>query len=151
MRRLLFGMLCGLSLGCNEVRPPATGAKPTTTQPTTVTTKRPITPDNSAGADERSDRTNTGVNVRDRNSDAKTPLDQNENKADVGITADIRKRVIATKMSSNGHNVKIITQDGKVTLRGPVKSDQEKQQIDDIALEVAGTGNVDSQLEVIHD
>jgi len=94
------------------------------------------------------DRDNTAVNERDRNSTAKTPIDQNENKADVAITADIRKRVVDTKMSVNAQNVKIITQNGKVTLRGPVDSDEEKKQIEDIAREVAGGDNVDSQLEV---
>ena len=94
------------------------------------------------------DRDNTGVNVRDRNSDAKTPIDQNENETDVDITASIRSRVVDTKMSVNAQNVKIITQDGKVTLRGPVKSAEEKKQIEDIARSVAGADNVDSQLEV---
>jgi hyperosmotically inducible protein len=51
-------------------------------------------------------------------------------------------------MSVTAHNMKIITQDGKVTLRGPVKSDDEKKQIEKIARSVAGNDNVDSQLEV---
>ncbi len=46
------------------------------------------------------------------------------------------------------HNVKIITQDGKVTLRGPVKAEEEKHQIEEIAVDDAGADNVDSQLEV---
>ena len=94
------------------------------------------------------DRDNTAVNKRDRDGVAKTPLDQNENKVDIGITADIRKRVVDTKMSINAQNVKIITQDGKVTLRGPVKNADEKNQIEEIARSVAGEKNVDSQLEV---
>jgi len=94
------------------------------------------------------DRNNSAVNARDRSGDAKTPLDQNENKGDIGITADIRKRVVDTKMSSDAHNVKIITQDGRVTLRGPVKSAEEKTNIETIARAVAGDTNVDSQLEV---
>ena len=75
-------------------------------------------------------------------------MDQNENKADIKITADIRKQVVDTKMSVNAHNIKIITQDGKVTLRGPVKTEEEKQMIEKIALAVAGANNVDNQLEV---
>lgn len=94
------------------------------------------------------DRDNTAVNKRDRDSEAKTPLDQNENKLDIGITADIRKRVVDTKMSVNAQNVKIITQDGKVTLRGPVKTADEKSRIEEIARSVAGENNVDSQLEI---
>ena len=94
------------------------------------------------------DRDNSVVNKRDRDGATLTPLDQNENKADIGITADIRKRVVDTKMSINAQNVKIITQDGKVTLRGPVKTAKEKSQIEEIARSVAGETNVDSQLEV---
>jgi osmotically-inducible protein OsmY len=94
------------------------------------------------------DRDNTALNKRDRDATAKTPMDQKENKKDIDISADIRKRVVDTKMSVNAHNVKIITQDGKVTLRGPVKSDEEKKQIEDIASAVAGKDNVNSQLEV---
>src|ERR1043165_9217747 len=93
-------------------------------------------------------RDNTEVNVRDRTDAVKTPIDQNENKKDIDITANIRKRVVDTKMSVNAQNVKVITQDGKVTLRGPVKSDEEKTQIGKMANEVAGPGNVDNQLEV---
>ena len=86
--------------------------------------------------------------LRDRSEIAKTPFDQNENKTDIDITANVRKRVVDTKMSVNAQNVKIITQNGKVTLRGPVKSEEEKMQIDKIAHEVAGPANVDNQLEV---
>ncbi len=93
-------------------------------------------------------RDNTGVNVRDRDANEKTPIDQNENQADIDITAKIRERVVATQMSVNAQNVKIITQNGKVTLRGPVATAEEKKRIEDIAQEVASAGNVDSQLEV---
>ena len=91
---------------------------------------------------------NTRVNERDRSDAVKTPIDQNENQKDIDVTANIRKRVVDTKLSLNGQNVKIITQNGKVTLRGPVKSDDEKKQIEQIASDVAGIGNVDSQLEI---
>lgn len=147
MKRLLFGILCGLALGCNESNPPS-GAKTTTDRPTTVTANRPVTAEHPAATTEPVDRTNTGVNVRDRNSTAKTPLDQNENKPDIKITADIRKRIVDSKMSVDAHNVKVITQDGKVTLRGPVKTAGEKQHIEGIAASVAGSDKVDSQLEV---
>ncbi len=94
------------------------------------------------------DRDNTAVNKRDRDTNAKTPMDQNENKVDIGITASIRKSVVDTKMSTNAQNVKIITQDGNVTLRGPVKTEEEKTRIEEIARNVAGVKAVDSQLEV---
>src|SRR6476646_6770073 len=116
--------------GCNEGKTTATNT--TSTQPDSAAAKRD----------------NTEVNVRDRTDAVKTPIDQNENRKDIDITANIRKRVVDTKMSVNAQNVKIITQDGKVTLRGPVKSEEEKAQIAKMAEEVAGPGNVDNQLEV---
>ena len=91
---------------------------------------------------------NSAINERDRSDAAMTPLDQNENQKDIDITANIRERVVDTEMSVNAQNVKIITQSGKVTLRGPVQTDAEKQKIETIALAVAGQGNVDNQLEV---
>ncbi len=148
MKYLLFGMLFGMALGCNQSNPPASSAKPTTERPTTITANRPITTEQPTATNEPVDRTNTGVNVRDRDSTAKTPIDQNENKADIKITAEIRKLVVDTKMSVNAQNVKITTQDGKVTLRGPVKTEDEKKRIEQFAVDIAGANKVDSQLEV---
>jgi osmotically-inducible protein OsmY len=91
---------------------------------------------------------NTAVNLRDRHSTVKTPINQDEDQEDLNITAEIRRRVVDTELSVNGRNVKIITQDGRVTLRGPVKSEDERKRIVDIATDVAGTGNVENQLEV---
>jgi hypothetical protein len=125
-----------LLVGCTENKAPSTSGTSTTGTSTTVMANKPV------------DRDNTAVNVRDRNQEAKTPIDQNENKADVKTTADIRKAVVDSKMSTDAHNVKIITQDGKVTLRGPVKSDDEKRQIEEIAVRVAGDGNVISEIDV---
>ncbi len=147
MKLLMFGILCGLALGCNESNSPASSARPTQ-EPTQVTANRTTAAEHPAATTEPADRTNTGVNVRDRASTAKTPIDQNENKADIKITADIRKRVVDEKMSVDAHNVKIITQDGRVTLRGPVKTEEEKQRIEEIAGAVVGADRVDSQLEV---
>jgi len=101
-----------------------------------------------ATAGSRTDRDNTGVNERDRDSSAKTPFNQMENKEDIATTADVRKRIVGTEMSTDAKNVKIITENGRVTLRGPVKSLDEKTQIEKIALQVAGEGKVDNQLEV---
>ncbi len=133
MTRTSFLALSFLALsGCQDTKTPVSPSAPAATTTTA----------------QSADRDNTAVNVRDRDESAKTPIDQNENKRDVGITADIRKQVVDTKMSVNAQNVKIITQDGKVTLRGPVKSVEEKKKIEEIAAGVAGPGNVDSQLEV---
>ncbi len=94
------------------------------------------------------DSENSAINQRDQNDDAKTPLDQNENEKDIGITSNIRRQVVDSKMSVNAQNVKIISQDGNVTLRGPVATSDEKIQIDAIARKVAGESNVVNQLDV---
>ena len=92
---------------------------------------------------------NTAVNKRDADSNAITPIDQKENQADVNLTAKIRRQVLEVKdLSVDARNAKIITADGKVTLRGPVSSSEERETLARIALEVAGEGNVDNQLEV---
>ena len=92
---------------------------------------------------------NSGKNVRDRDDQTKTAGDQSENEADRTISQNIRKSLTADdSLSTNGKNVKVITMDGKVTLRGPVKSDQEKAAIAAKAQQVAGVKNVDNQLEV---
>jgi hypothetical protein len=141
-------LLCGFGVGCSENSPTAPVANSPTASPTKVTANRPIPTEVPTAANEPVDRANTGVNARDRDSTAKTPFDQFENKADINVTAEIRKRIGDTKMSLNAQNVKIITQDGKVTLRGPVKTVQEKQSIEEIAQAVAGANKIDSQLEV---
>jgi sporulation protein YlmC with PRC-barrel domain len=92
---------------------------------------------------------NTARNVRDRNDNSLTPLDQGNSKADVATTAQIRKEIVAGKnMSVNAKNVKIITKDGQVTLRGPVNSAEEKRLIGEIANRIARSENVSNQLEV---
>jgi osmotically-inducible protein OsmY len=64
-------------------------------------------------------------------------------------TAQIRKEIIAAKdMSTDGKNVKIITIERHVTLRGPVNSAEEKRVIGEIAERIAHSGNVANQLEV---
>jgi hyperosmotically inducible protein len=92
---------------------------------------------------------NSRQNVRDRASGTLTPLDQGNSQADVDTTAQIRKEIIAGKgMSLNAQNVKIITKDGRVTLRGPVSTTEEKRLIGEIANGIAHSENVDNQLDV---
>ncbi len=98
---------------------------------------------------EKTPADNSAVNERDRSGTTKTPIDQNENQSDINKTADIRKRVMAEKdFSVAAQNVKIITADGKVTLRGPVKTQHELDTIVKIAHELAGKDNVDNKLEL---
>lgn len=92
---------------------------------------------------------NTGRNARDQNEAAKTAGDQSENEQDRKITQEVRKAVTSDdSLSVDAKNVKIITNDGTVTLRGPVKSDKEKSEIEAKAKQVAGVKKVDNQLEV---
>jgi len=91
---------------------------------------------------------NTGVNQRDVQPVAVTATDQKENAADLKITQKIRQAVMADdSLSLTAKNSKIITQDGHVTLRGPVKSAAERNAIAAHANRVA-TGHVDNQLEI---
>jgi hyperosmotically inducible protein len=94
------------------------------------------------------DADNTEINERDQIGSAKTPLDQNENQGDIDITVSIRKQLTDSEMSVNAQNVKVITQDGNVTLRGPVTTADEKSRIETIARKVAGETNVVSQIEI---
>jgi osmotically-inducible protein OsmY len=85
----------------------------------------------------------------DRPDPTLTPIEQGDNKADLTTTARIRKELLrASRMSVNAHNVKIITNAGKVTLRGPVDTAEEKRLIGEIAVRYALPGHVDNQLEV---
>jgi hyperosmotically inducible periplasmic protein len=86
--------------------------------------------------------------VRDRNDATMTPPDQGNDEADLKRTADIRKRIVDAKLSSDATNVKVVTLNGRVTLRGPVKSQAEKDDVLRIAREVAGDANVDDQIEI---
>ena len=98
---------------------------------------------------EQSDADNTARNVRDRNGNNPTPLDQGSNQNDLDITRNIRKQLMANKeLSVDAKNIKVITQNGHVTLRGPVVNAEEKNQIVAIANGAANSENVDNQLEV---
>jgi hyperosmotically inducible periplasmic protein len=102
-----------------------------------------------AFAAEPKDADNTARNVRDRDDHAKTPMDQGATEGDRTITAEIRKQITDDDaLSVNAKNVKVITQDGVVTLRGPVKNAQEKTTVAGIARKAAGVKRVDDQLEV---
>ena len=95
---------------------------------------------------------NSGKNVRDRKDAAVTSGDQSNSQSDLKITQEIRQAVIADKdLSMNAHNVKIITSNGVVTLRGPVKSSEEKAKIGTKAKQVAGVTQVHNQIEIASD
>lgn len=102
-----------------------------------------------SGNDARAQPDNTKVNERDRKDGALTPGDQRENRTDLDITQQIRQAVMANDaLSFTAKNVKIITAGGKVTLRGPVKTAEERAAIEAAARRVAGVTQVDNQIEV---
>ena len=92
---------------------------------------------------------NTGVNTRDGSGNTPTAADQSNAPADISTTQQIRKAIVADKsLSTNAHNIKIITRDGMVTLRGPVKDTREKTVIEQKAVEIAGQNHVQNELEI---
>jgi osmotically-inducible protein OsmY len=130
MKYVILAALGILAAGCdrNEGR----GSQTETTSPAASTTR----------AD------NTDKNERDRAGSTLTPMDQGGSEADRNVTQRIRQGVVDDDaLSMTSKNVKIITVDGVVTLRGPVKTEQEKASIASIAQGVAGVKRVDNQLE----
>ena len=92
---------------------------------------------------------NTKVNKADRAKGAVTADQQQESAADRDLTKKIRQSVVGDKsLSTYAHNVKIVTQDGQVTLKGPVRSEAEKISIAAKATEIAGAGKVTNEITV---
>ena len=92
---------------------------------------------------------NTKMNARDRDKASPTADQQKDNRSDREITQQIRQSLMNDKsLSTYGHNVKVITQNGQVTLKGPVRSDDEKKAIEAKATEVAGENKVTSELNI---
>lgn len=92
---------------------------------------------------------NTKVNKQDRSKSEPT-ADQGKNaSSDRETMRKIRRAVVADKsLSTYAHNIKIISQGGKVTLKGPVHTEDEKKAIEAKAMEVAGAGNVTNEITV---
>ncbi|MDP8988686.1 MAG: BON domain-containing protein [Acidobacteriota bacterium] len=85
---------------------------------------------------------NTKVNKRDRAAGEATADQQKNNRSDLDLTKDIRKSIVDDKsLSTYAHNVKIISQNGTVTLKGPVKSENEKNSIVSKAVSIAGSAD----------
>ena len=92
---------------------------------------------------------NSKTNKRDRDKSSPTADRQKMNPTDRDLAKRIRSAIVDDKsLSTYAHNIKIVAQDGKVTLKGPVRSEEEKSAIETKATEVAGAGNVVNQLEV---
>ncbi len=91
---------------------------------------------------------NTKINKRDRDARTVTPMDQSNSQADVDITQAIRKSIMKQELSTNAKNIKVITQNGEVTLRGPVNSDAEVEKIIQLAKAVPSVKTLHNELEV---
>jgi osmotically-inducible protein OsmY len=92
---------------------------------------------------------NTKVNKRDRAAGAVTADQQKENATDREIAAKIRKAIVDDKtLSTYAHNIKVVVQGGKVTLKGPVRTDAEKTAVAAKAGEIAGAANVTDNLTI---
>jgi osmotically-inducible protein OsmY len=92
---------------------------------------------------------NTKTNARDRQAGQKTAGDQLNNQSDRETTRKIRQAIVADKsLSSYAHNIKVVTAGGKVTLKGPVRSEAEKTAVEAKAADVVGAANVTSQVSV---
>jgi hypothetical protein len=112
------------------------------TGPTTTPAPPPTVTDDVADADD------TAQNADDA---GMTPTDQSSDPKDLEITRQIREKIVAGKgdpFSTDAQNVKVVTNDGVVTLRGPVETEREKEAIASIARETDGVKRVDDQLEV---
>jgi osmotically-inducible protein OsmY len=93
---------------------------------------------------------NSAHNERDAAGNKVTPLDQSHAETDVEMTRSIRKMLVDDdSLGTNAQNVKVITVDGKVTLRGPVANANEQARVVAIAKKAAGADRVVSELQVI--
>jgi hyperosmotically inducible periplasmic protein len=92
---------------------------------------------------------NTTLNQRDRNTNEPTADQQKDNRPDRDVTQQIRRAIAKDKsLSTDAHNVKVITQNGQVTLKGPVRSENEKRALEAKAAEIAGPDRVTSELDI---
>jgi hyperosmotically inducible periplasmic protein len=98
---------------------------------------------------EKAEPDNTAVNERDRSGESKTSGDQSNSSADLKTTQAIRQALMKDgELSTTAKNIKVITANGQVTLRGPVKTAQEKAKIDQLAKSAAGGAKIDNQLDI---
>ena len=100
-------------------------------------------------ADQKVDPNNTATNQRDRSEETKTSGDQSNTSADLRITQAIRRGLMKDdELSSDAKNIKVITANGQVTLRGPVNNAEEKTKVEQIAKSAASGAQVVDQLDV---
>jgi hyperosmotically inducible periplasmic protein len=133
-------VLCATTTFAADTAPPT--SRPTTDR-TAATEPRPARIDESKAAD------NSAQNARDAARDSLTPLDQSHADKDVEMTRSIRQRLVDDDtLGTNAKNVKVITVNGQVTLRGPVENADEQARIVSIAKQAAGVDRVVNELQV---
>jgi osmotically-inducible protein OsmY len=99
--------------------------------------------------DEKTKPDNTATNERDRSGETKTSGDQSNSSADLKTTQAIRQALMKDdQLSTTAKNIKVITANGQITLRGPVKTAQEKAKIDQLAKSAAVGAKIDNQIDV---
>ena len=92
---------------------------------------------------------NTKINQRDRSKSEPTADQRKENRSDRELARQIRRAIVKDKsLSTYARNIKIIAQDGMVTLKGPVNTQEEKQAIEAKAAAIAGQGKITNEIEV---
>jgi len=163
MMRTLFLVCTALAAtSCQRSSNDNSDSPPSATSPSGTSTSNPSNPSTTSLANRPSaeraalnvpasaaEADNTGKNERDRSGATVTPGDQGGSEADRDVTQQIRKAVVADdQLSMTAKNVKIITNEGVVTLRGPVVNSQEKTRIAATAKGVHGVKRVDNQLEI---
>jgi hyperosmotically inducible periplasmic protein len=102
-----------------------------------------------AADDKKVNPDNTAKNERDRSGETQTSGDQSNSSTDLKITQAVRQALMKDgELSTTAKNIKIITENGQVTLRGPVKTAQEKAKIDQLARSAASGAKIVDQLDV---
>jgi Flp pilus assembly secretin CpaC len=102
-----------------------------------------------AADDKKVNPDNTAKNERDRSGETQTSGDQSNSSADLKTTQAIRQALMKdSELSATAKNIKVITANGHVTLRGPVKTAQEKSKIDQLAKSASGGAQIEDQLEI---
>ena len=95
------------------------------------------------------DANNTAINDRDDNDAAITSQTQSNDAADIELLSSIRQQIVEEDtLSSSAHNIKIMTNKGTVTLRGPVNSAMEKDKVGKLVEKITGVASIDNQLDV---
>ena len=137
MTRIIAVLITLAAIGCNRNQMSGTESPPAEPEPVNAPADRPM------AADIPADKTE--MNQRDLRTETLTPMDQSESASDRTITQQARQGIVkADELSVSGKNIKIITNAGVVTLRGPVESTREKQEIANIVKHVDGVKRIET-------